>query len=382
VRVSAQIDGLRIRRFVSVGAVASVVDGGVLLGLHHAGVNVIAANGAALLAAALVSYAGHRRFTLGDDRHDRWIRQPPVFVVVALSAALVDMAIVITASRWPLAVAKAVAMLAAAILRLFAHRLVLFRVVRRGQSEPTRFVPAPGEVRLSVVIPAFREGKRIGASVREVRRELAELERAGDLEIVVVDDGSPDDTTAEAHAAGADQVITFPKNRGKGAAVRTGAQKARGRTVAFIDADLSYPPAQLMSFLAAIEAGYDVAIGNRHHCDTMIHQRQSPTRSFGSRIVNMASSLLLLGNYRDTQCGCKAFRSDALPQVVTCGQIDRFGFDIEVLYLVERRGLSLVELPVELVPSPSTTVRAVRDGIGIIFDILRVRGHEQKGAYR
>ena len=137
----------------------------------------------------------------------------------------------------------------------------------------------------------------------------------------------------------------------------------------------------MLTFLDAIESGYDVAIGNRHHGETETLVGTSRLRSFGSRVVNMATSLLLLGNYRDTQCGCKAFRSDATRVVVAPGTIDGFAFDIEVLHLIERYGLTMAELPVEVVNSETSTVSAVRDGIRVLRDIFRVRRAARRGRY-
>jgi len=91
--------------------------------------------------------------------------------------------------------------------------------------------------------------------------------------------------------------------------------------------------------------------------------------------------LMLLGNYRDTQCGCKAFRADAGRIVMGAGTIDGFAFDIEVLHLVERYGLSMIELPVEVVNSDTSTVRALRDGAGVLLDILRIRRLSQQARY-
>ena len=95
----------------------------------------------------------------------------------------------------------------------------------------------------------------------------------------------------------------------------------------------------------------------------------------------MATNLLLLGNYRDTQCGCKAFRSDAARAVMAAGTIDGFAFDIEVLHLVERYALTMTELPVEVVNSETSTVSAVRDGIRVLRDIFRVRRAARRGHY-
>ena len=201
-------------------------------------------------------------------------------------------------------------------------------------------------LRLSVVVPAYREADRIGATVRRLRDELAEVAGDGGLEIVVVDDGSDDATADAALAAGADQVVVQPRNRGKGAAVRAGVLAARGRTVAFTDADLAYAPDQVLRVLAAVEDG----LGRRRrrpapprHADARARRRGCGR--WGSRAINWLGYAVLLGSYRDTQCGLKAFRSDVARFVFARTRVDGFAFDVEVLHLVERYQLSLVEVP-------------------------------------
>ena len=367
------------RRFALAGVGATVVDVGVAVGLVSAGLGRLPAGAAALLIAAIVSRILHARYTLRGDQLDRWIRQPPVFATVAVIAGVVDLAVFLGLSSLAAFPAKCVAVAISAVIRGLSHRLVLFRVVRREQSSPMRRPVPDGEMRVSVVVPAYREEARIADTVTRIRRELGVF--ADDLEIIVVDDGSPDGTADAARRAGADQVVVQPQNHGKGAAVRAGVLAARGRTIAFTDADLAYSPHQLVAFVEAIEGGYDVAIGNRHHADTDTLVGTSAVRSFGSRVVNMATSLMLLGNYRDTQCGCKAFRADAGRIVMGAGTIDGFAFDIEVLHLVERYGLSMIELPVEVVNSDTSTVRALRDGAGVLLDILRIRRLSQQARY-
>jgi len=367
------------RRFALAGVGATVVDVGVAVGLVSAGLGRLPAGAAALLIAAIVSRILHARYTLRGDQLDRWIRQPPVFATVAVIAGVVDLAVFFGLSSLAVFPAKCIAVAISAVIRGLSHRLVLFRVVRREQSSPMRRPVPDGEMRVSVVVPAYREEARIADTVTRIRRELDVF--ADDLEIIVVDDGSPDGTADAARRAGADQVVVQPQNHGKGAAVRAGVLAARGRTIAFTDADLAYSPHQLVAFVEAIEGGYDVAIGNRHHADTDTLVGTSAVRSFGSRVVNMATSLMLLGNYRDTQCGCKAFRADAGRIVMGAGTIDGFAFDIEVLHLVERYGLSMIELPVEVVNSDTSTVRALRDGAGVLLDILRIRRLSQQARY-
>jgi putative flippase GtrA len=368
-------------RFALVGLLATAIDLGLVVLLTEADVDRWLADLIALGVAAPASYVLHRRVTLRGDRLDRWIRQPPVFATVAVLAGLVDLLVFTLVTSPAVFPAKLLAIGAAAVIRTVGHRLVLFRAVRRDQDQPSGRPPAEGDHRLSVVVPAFHEETRIADTVARIRSELGELDQAGDLEIVVVDDGSSDDTAAVARSAGADQVIVQPENRGKGAAVRAGVLVARGRTVAFTDADLAYAPGQLVPMLDAVESGYDVVVGNRHDNDSDTLVGTSALRSFGSRVVNMATNILLLGNYRDTQCGCKAFRSDIGRVVLGAGKIDGFAFDIEILHLIERYGLSLKEVPVEVVNSETSTVRALHDGLAVGRDILRIRRNATQGVY-
>lgn len=239
--------------------------------------------------------------------------------------------------------------------------------------------PAPGDVRLSVVLPAYHEAEHIAAAVERVRAELTPVVGPGELEVVVVDDGSGDGT-AEA-AAAADQVIAKPANQGKGAAVRSGVLAARGRCIAFTDADLSYAPAQIANLLAAVEEGWDVVIGNRYHDDTTTVVKAALVRELGGRVINGATRLVLAGGYADTQCGLKAFRSDVARVLFGCSRIDGFAFDVELLALVERFGLSLREVPVEVQNSERSTVRVARDAARLLADLVRIRRGLAGGGY-
>lgn len=252
--------------------------------------------------------------------------------------------------------------------------------LRTGQQSPLPREPAPGSCRLSVVIPAFREGHRIAATLAEVRVALAPL-GPGEVEIIVVDDGSSDDTAGQARRGGADEVILLPANRGKGAAVRTGMLAARGRTAAFTDADLSYPPAQLLRLLAEVESGYDVVVGSRKHIEATTLVRGRRLRVLSGRVFNLLTLAVLLGQYRDTQCGIKAFRSDVARTLFSRGRIDGFAFDVELFHLVERYRLSLKEVPVALANSESSTVRVGVDALRMLRDLLRIRWWGSRGVY-
>lgn len=372
----------RLRRFATVGVVATVVDIATFVLLHRAGLALVPADVVALVLAAAVSYVLHRVITLRDDPFARWLHRLWLFATLVVLAGAIDVSVlVLLADGDDVLVPKIVAVAVAAVVRAVAYRQVLFRVVRREQDAPANRPPAPGRCRLTVVVPAYREAERIGSTVARLRADLAAVDTDGGLEIIVVDDGSGDATAAHARAAGADQVLVLEHNRGKGGAVRVGMLAANGRTVAFTDADLAYPPAQIIDLLERVEAGWDVVVGNRRHDDTHTAVRAVPLREIGSRLVNVATHALLLGQYRDTQCGLKAFRSDVARVLFSSGRLDGFAFDIELFHLIERYRLSLAEAPVYVVNSERSSVRAVRDGVRLLRDIVRIRRWARQGSY-
>lgn len=236
-------------------------------------------------------------------------------------------------------------------------------------------------MRLSVVVPAYREAGRIGATVATLRAALASVHDDGGAEIVVVDDGSDDGTAAAARAAGADAVVEFPVNRGKGAALRAGMRIASGAVVAFTDADLAYAPDQLVGLLEEVERGADIAVGDRHHPESMAVGDPSASRRAGSVVVDVLRRMLGLGRDYDTQCGLKAFARPAVSMVLDASVMDRFSFDIEVLFLADRLGMTVRQVPVVVVNSDVSTVRVVRDGWNLVLDMGRIRTRALLGRY-
>jgi len=233
--------------------------------------------------------------------------------------------------------------------------------------------------RLSLVVPAYEEQDRIAATISTVRAALGDLD--GGFELVVVDDGSSDATAARAREAGADQVLVHERNRGKGAAVRTGVLAARGRTIAFTDADLAYAPSQVLTLAEQVEAGADVVVGSRAHAGTQTMVRARPIRVVGGRVINLLTRSVLRGRHRDTQCGLKAFRADAARFVFERTRVDGFAFDVEIFVIVERNGLRLVEAPVTVTNTTRTTVHVVRDAWRLVRDLIRIRRWARAGLY-
>ncbi|GAC1599721.1 MAG: glycosyltransferase family 2 protein [Acidimicrobiales bacterium] len=229
-----------------------------------------------------------------------------------------------------------------------------------------------------MVVPAFGEARRIGATLRALRETLSPL---GPLELIVVDDGSLDATSERATEAGADQVIRFPANRGKGAAVREGVLAATGSAVVFTDADLSYPPSQVGRLLTEIEAGWDVVVGNRHHAETRTLVGGGFLRDVSGLVFNRVTRLILDRSYGDTQCGLKGFHADAAAVLFAKASIDSFAFDVEILWLVGHLGFAVHEVPVELDSAEGSTVRLTNDALTMLRDLYRLRRRAAAGVY-
>ena len=155
---------------------------------------------------------------------------------------------------------------------------------------------------------------------------------------------------------------------------------ARGRTVAFTDVDQAYPPDQLLQLCRRVEDGWDVVVGSRRHPASAV-ARSSPLRELGSVVFNLFSHLVLLGHYRDTQCGLKAFRRDVARSLFGRARIDGFAFDVEVLHLAERDHLRLCEEPVTLDGTDASTVRLGSAARHMLRDVLRVRRWSAQGLY-
>lgn len=377
-----------LRRFAAVGSVVTIIDL-VLFGVlaRAVGLSPTAADALSVLVAAVSSYLLNRAITFGGDPYIAWVHEPAAYAALAVTAGAVDVAVVSvvaglgSGSNASLVLAKGAALVLAGGLRVACYRRRLFRKVRAGQEPRPDRAPPPGDVRLTVVVPAYHEAERIGTTLGSLRQALAPLAGPGGVEVVVVDDGSGDETGPRAVAAGADRVIVLPENRGKGAAVRAGVLAARGRTVAYLDADLAYSPDQILPLLEQIEAGYDVVVGSRRHLETVTVVKAGRLREVSGRAFNLLSEVVLLGNYRDTQCGIKALRSDAARLVFGRSRVDGFAFEIEVFHLAERYGLSLAEMPVRVTNSAQSTVRVVADSLEMVGDLLRIRRWAGRGVY-
>ena len=376
------------RRFASVGAAVTLLDLGlVLLGARFTDWPLPVVDALAIVVATFVSYWLHRAISYAAEPARRWYRDLRHYVMAALLALAADVAvfsILVQGSDHSVrsvVIPKFLGLAAGFLVRLTSYRQTMFRSIRADQNRPRGRQAAPGDVRLSLVIPAYFEEDGIAETVAAVDAALGHLRTDGGFELIVVDDGSTDATAERARAAGADRVIALEQNGGKGGAVRAGVLAARGRTVAFTDADLSYSPDQVLRLLAEVEGGWDVVVGSRKHTETRTLVTARRLREVGGRIVNAFTAFVLLGQYRDTQCGLKAFRSDVGKVIFSHSRIDGFAFDVEVFHLVERYRLTLAEVPVELTNSTRSTVHVVRDTTRLVRDLFRIRSVAHTGGY-
>lgn len=201
---------------------------------------------------------------------------------------------------------------------------------------------------LSVIIPAFNEAQRIGPTLRRAHRFLAA--RPARFEIIVVDDGSTDDTVALVMALAGElpglRVLCSPANRGKGHAVRLGMLAAMGQVRLFSDADGSTPIEELDPLLRALAAGADIAIGSRYLAASRVTRPQPWHRRVWSRLVNRVVQRVLLPGVADTHCGFKAFTAAAAARTFAACTVDGWSFDLEVLARARAQGFRIREVPV------------------------------------
>lgn len=229
------------------------------------------------------------------------------------------------------------------------------------------------QIDVTIVIPAYNEQTRIGTTLVHTLDHLERHHPRG--EVLVVDDGSKDDTAriVEEVSEGRARVLRQPRNMGKGAAVRRGMLEAKGDYVLFMDADMSTPVEELERVLAIAKGGVDVVIGSRALSDSDIRARQPTMREFMGRGFNVIVRTLLLGGIRDTQCGFKLFNRRAAQDVFSRMTLDGFAFDVEALMLARKLGYVVREVPVIWYHAPNSKVSPVTDSAKMFYDLVKLR---------
>ena len=247
---------------------------------------------------------------------------------------------------------------------------------------------------LSIIIPAYNEAGRLARTLLRIREYFAGRRvppavapeiGLDQLEILIVDDGSKDGTARIAEEWAREmpcvRLVSNRENRGKGYSVRHGMLEARGRLALFTDADLSSPIQEIEKLLAAIAAGYDIAIGSRALDRSLISIHQARHRELAGIVFNGLMRVITGLPFHDTQCGFKIFRREPSRIIFEEQRIERFGFDPEILYLAKSHGLRIAEVPVRWAHDPATKVHVLRDSVMMFCDLLLIRWSWLLGRY-
>ena len=241
----------------------------------------------------------------------------------------------------------------------------------------------PSEPFLSIIIPAYNEAARLEETVYRIFGYCQSMGQP--FEMIVVDDGSSDDTPrlVQSMQSGIKNLILIScaSNRGKGYAVRLGIREAQGKYILFTDADLSTPIEELDGFLSCLENGFPMVIATRKHPAAKILQQQPVWRESMGKVFTEISNLILGLRVSDFTCGFKAFQRDVAKKLFRMQRIDRWAFDSELLFLARYCGYRVAELPVSWSNSADTKVRIFRDTITSFLALWKIRWNAMTGKY-
>lgn len=238
---------------------------------------------------------------------------------------------------------------------------------------------------LSIVIPAYNEADRIGRTLVGTFDYLDA--QSYQSEVIVVNDGSKDSTAEKvrqfaAGAGGRLHLLENPGNRGKGYSVRHGMLEAKGEILLFYDADLATPTSEIEKVIAPIARNrYDVVFGSRALDPSLIGTHQSVFRETIGRAGNLIQYLLTGLDFKDTQCGFKAFRREAARSIFPIQRIDGFGFDPEILFIAKKQGWRLLEIPVRWNHVEGSKLHVIGSPIKALLEVMTIRLNDLTGKY-
>jgi len=230
---------------------------------------------------------------------------------------------------------------------------------------------------ISIVIPAYNEEKRLGATLEKVHNYFKK--KGIPFEIIVVDDGSKDGTINLVKNFAIDhpevKLRCHLKNKGKGAAVKTGVLAAEGDIILFTDADLSTPIEEFEKLKQAIENGYDIAIGSRGVKNSKIVIPQPFYRRIVGRFFPFLVRLLVIKDFKDTQCGFKLFKKNSAKTIFSKLSTSGFAFDVEVLAMAKKENFKIEEIGVVWYNYYDSKVSVLKAPLKMFLELNRIKSH-------
>lgn len=229
-------------------------------------------------------------------------------------------------------------------------------------------------MKLSIVIPCYNEAKDIASNVEKVKSYL--LDKKIDYELLLVNDGSKDNTKEVIESIPGVKALSYEKNRGKGGAVKYGIENATGDYVLFMDADLSTDISAIEKVIE-LAPNYDLIIGSRHAKDSVIKKKQPWTRVFIGWCCRVLVNMLFHTKLKDTQCGFKAMKAEVAKKIAAKQLVNNFAFDVEYIYIVRLNNLSMYELGIVWSDDRGSTVSPIKSSFRFFKDIFFIRRHKK-----
>ena len=230
-------------------------------------------------------------------------------------------------------------------------------------------------MKLSIVIPCYNEAKDIASNVEKVLDYLKD--KKFEYEILLVNDGSKDNTKEVIEAIPGVTALSYEKNRGKGGAVKYGIEHATGDYVLFMDADLSTDISAIERVVELSKDNYDLIIGSRHAKGSVIKKKQPFLRVFIGWCCRVLVKMLFRTKLKDTQCGFKAIKTDVAKKIVEKQQITNFAFDVEYIYIARLNNLTMKEIGIVWSDDRGSTVNPFKSSIKFFKDIVFIRKHKK-----
>ena len=229
-------------------------------------------------------------------------------------------------------------------------------------------------MKLSIVVPCYNESKDIAKNSEIIKNYLESIKQ--DYELILVNDGSKDNTKEVIEAIPGVKALSYEPNRGKGGAVKYGIENATGEYVLFMDADLSTDLSAIEKFLK-LAPDYDMVIGSRHAKDSVIKKKQPALRVFIGWCCRKLVNMKFHFKYKDTQCGFKAMRTDIAKKIVEKQVVNNFAFDVEYLYIANLNNLSIYEMGVIWADDRGSTVSPLKSSIKFFKDLSFIKKHKK-----